>query len=317
MQVIGENRAETPTVSIVIPCYNHGVFLGEAIESVLRWETGAIEIIVVDDGSTDDTPAVIARYPVVRGVRQRNAGLAAARNGGLRLCRGRYVMFLDADDLLLPAAVAHSVRLMDEHLDWAFVSGAFRYADKNAAPISGPIVARRAVDRYAALLRRNYIGMGATVLFRRSVLERVGGFDTTLAACEDWDLHLRIACRYPVGQHREVVALYRRHDTNMSRDAWLMLRTGLTALHRQRRFVRRDPTFRAAYRAGVRFLCQFYGLTEFVRGALVRLVAGRDRAAGLEQLLFLLRHAPRPLLRAIPLCLRRAVAAPFQAARAA
>lgn len=296
-----------PLVSVVIPCHNHGRFLGQAIESVMRQAPRNVEIVVVDDGSTDNTREVMTRYPAVRGIAQANAGLAAARNVGLRASRGHYVVFLDADDLLLPGAVESGVRLLEEHIAWAFVSGGYRYVDKNADPISGPVIARFTDDHYTALLRSNYIAMGATVLFRRSVLDRIGGFDPTLRACEDWDVHLKIARQFPVGQHRAIVALYRRHDSNMSRNPGLMLRTALQVLRRQRRYVRRDPHLRRAYKAGVRLACDFYQAGDFGWGALADLVAGNKRRDAAGRLWFLLVHAPGRLLRSLPNYLGRAV----------
>ena len=100
-RVGADERAEAALVSVVIPCYNQAHFLGEAIESVLAQTYPHLEIVVVDDGSTDNTGEVAARYPGVRYVRQENQGLAAARNTGLRHSSGDYLVFLDADDRLL------------------------------------------------------------------------------------------------------------------------------------------------------------------------------------------------------------------------
>src|SRR5215210_2105808 len=97
--------AGTPLVSVIIPCYNQAHFLGEAIESVLGQSYPNFEIVVVDDGSPDDTAEVAARYPEVRYICQDNQGLSAARNTGLGQSEGEYVVFLDADDRLLPEAL--------------------------------------------------------------------------------------------------------------------------------------------------------------------------------------------------------------------
>src|SRR5688572_30244041 len=97
-------------VTVVIPCYNHGRYLGEAIDSVLRQTWAQVEIIVVDDGSTDDTAQVAGRYDRVRYVHQANSGLAAARNAGARAGSGGHFVFLDADDRLTPAAIESGMR---------------------------------------------------------------------------------------------------------------------------------------------------------------------------------------------------------------
>src|SRR5215211_9350661 len=104
-----ERPAEAGLVSVVIPCYNQAHFLGEAIESVLSQSYRNFEILVVDDGSTDNTSEVASRYERVRIVRQENRGLSGARNRGLREAKGEYVVFLDADDRLLPGALEASL----------------------------------------------------------------------------------------------------------------------------------------------------------------------------------------------------------------
>src|SRR3712207_5573157 len=116
----------TPLVSVVIPCYKQAHFLGEAIESVLAQSYPHFEVVVVDDGSTDNTSEVAARYPGVRCVRQDNQGLAAARNSGLAHSKGEYLLFLDADDRLLPHALEVGVERLEAHPECAFVSGRYR-----------------------------------------------------------------------------------------------------------------------------------------------------------------------------------------------
>src|SRR4051794_23095793 len=124
-------------VSVVIPAFNHAAFLSAAIKSVLGQSDSSYELIVVDDGSTDDTRAVVARYRQVRYVYQENRGLSAARNAGLRLSIGAFVVFLDADDILEPQALAVGRANLVAHPDWAFVSGAHRRVDTELRPI-GP-----------------------------------------------------------------------------------------------------------------------------------------------------------------------------------
>src|ERR671913_1812143 len=117
-------------VSVVIPCYNQAHFLGEAIQSVLSQSYQAFEVIVVDDGSTDDTKEVASAYALedskVRLVRQQNRGLAGARNRGLAEASGEYVVFLDSDDRLLGEALEVGVRELEFHPECAFVSGHYR-----------------------------------------------------------------------------------------------------------------------------------------------------------------------------------------------
>jgi glycosyltransferase involved in cell wall biosynthesis/SAM-dependent methyltransferase len=243
-----------------VPCYNQGQYLGEAIESARDQTYPSLEILVIDDGSTDDTADVAKRYdPAVRYIRQPNGGLAAARNTGLRESVGIYLVFLDADDRLLPRAVEAGIACLRAYPGSAFVSGHYRYIRTDGsihrewAPSNG-----RGTEGYLALLRGNYIGMHATVMYRRDALERVGGFDTTLSACEDYDIYLRIARTCAVGRHDELVAEYRQHGGNMSRDSLLMRRMALAVLRRQWRFVKASGEHRRAYREGVRRWKRYY-----------------------------------------------------------
>src|ERR687889_2943029 len=116
-----------PLVSVVIPCYNQAHFLGEAIESVLAQSYPNFEIIVVDDGSMDDTSEVAGSYPKVRLVRQENQGPSGARNAGLARSEGEYVVCLDADDRLLPEALKTGLKHLEAHPECAFVHGHYRH----------------------------------------------------------------------------------------------------------------------------------------------------------------------------------------------
>src|SRR4030095_13786323 len=110
------------TVSVVITCYNHGHFLREAIESVLAQSYRNFEIILVDDGSTDDTSKIAATYPGVRYIHQKNSGLATARNTGIKHSNGQFVVFLDADDRLVSNALEAGIQHLNANPECAFVS---------------------------------------------------------------------------------------------------------------------------------------------------------------------------------------------------
>jgi glycosyltransferase involved in cell wall biosynthesis len=245
------NESPNLLVSVVIPCYNHACFLGDAIESALGQTYPRVEIIVVDDGSTDNTASVSARYPSVRYIRQNNLGLAAARNTGLRASRGDILVFLDADDRLTPEALEHGVRHLLDSPQSAFVSGRYRYIKEDGSIMHEYSQEPADPDGYAAFLHGNYVGMHATVAYRRSVIEAEGGFNTNLPACEDYDLYLRIARKYPVSLHQHLIAEYRQHGNNMSRDPRLMLKTALSVLRTNQKYVRANRSYLEAYRAGV------------------------------------------------------------------
>jgi glycosyltransferase involved in cell wall biosynthesis len=285
---------ERPLVSVVIPCFNQAHFLGDAIASALAQTYAPVEVIVVDDGSTDDTAAVAARFPGVRYVHRENGGLSAARNTGFRESRGAYLAFLDADDVLLPRAVETALQCLEPSPECAFVSGRFRYVDADGALTVVDVPPNVPADPYLAFLRGNHIGMHATVVYRRAPLEAAHGFDVSLAACEDYDLFLRLAAEHPVLRHDEVVADYRQHGANMSRDLTLMLPTVLAVLRRQWPRARRSAEYRRGYRTGRRTWQMHYGPMAWEE-AVSRWRSGQ-RGAALRLAALLVRHAPRYLL---------------------
>jgi glycosyltransferase involved in cell wall biosynthesis len=276
-------------VSVIIPCYNLSRFLGEAIESVLNQSYRNCEIIVVDDGSIDDTASVATQYPSVNLVRQSNRGFSAARNAGIERSSGDLLVFLDADDRLLPNAIEDGVECLEHNPHCAFVYGRYRLIKEDGSPLSAQIRLARDGD-YLEMLRFNYIGMLATVMYRRAVLEAVKGFDTSVAACEDYDLYLRITRLHSIISQGNVVAEYRQHQSNISSDPELMLRSSLMVLRRQWRFVRGNKAAREAYHQGVRNWQDYYG-TKLIRTILKRIKA-RAWKQVLRGVFILLRYYP-------------------------
>lgn len=248
-----QHSLHIPVVSVVIPCYRQAHFLGEAIESALAQTHRQIEIIVVDDGSPDNTAEVAARYVGVRYIRQENQGLSGARNTGLHASNGQYVVFLDADDRLVPNGVEQGLACFAGNAEWAFVSGHHRYIKADGSLLTEYPPEPIHDEPYYALLVRNYIGMHATVLYRRAIFDQVGAYNTALKSCEDYDLYLRIAQRFPVYRHDHMVAEYRQHNANMSGNAGQMLQTALAVLRGQRTYIQDKPHYIVACRAGVRF----------------------------------------------------------------
>lgn len=252
---------DAPVVSVIVPCFNHGRYLREALASVGTPEVRT-EIIVVDDGSSDSTSEVIATFDTTnefRSVRQHNAGLAAARNRGLRESRGRYIVFLDADDRLVPGAIELGVAKLDERPECAFVFGRCRMMDQDGTVLVTPEQPRIVRDHYRELLRQNYIWMPAMAMFRRDPLERIGGFNSDVNAAADYEMYLHLARHYPVHDHAQVVAHYRKHDGSMSRNAARMLRETLAVMRSQRPFLEGDEASLAAYEEGWRMWQDFYG----------------------------------------------------------
>jgi glycosyltransferase involved in cell wall biosynthesis len=248
-----------PRVSVVIPCFRQAHFLPEAVGSVLAQTHPARDVVVVDDGSPDDVASAVAGFPGVRCLTQQNRGLGAARNAGLADCSGDAVVFLDADDRLLPEALAVGSAALADHPTAAFVWGFNRPIDREGralGPISNPWSAERA--SYADLLTRNVVGPPVGVVFRRSALLACGGFAAGRTKAEDYDLYLRLARTHDIRCHGVLVAEYRHHDAKMSGDDRGMLEGVLAALDAQVEHVRHDATLRRALRRGRRWAWRLY-----------------------------------------------------------
>lgn len=209
----------TPTVSVVIPCYNLGEYLDEAVESVLAQTYQDFEILIVDDGSTDEqTRTLLANYsqPRTRVIRTDNRGLSAAKNTGAARTTGKYLCMLDADDRLDPRYMALSVAALDQDETLAFASHwlrTFGEEEKDWTP---------AACDFPALLDLNTVNGAALV--RREALNAVGGFDESMReGCEDWDFWIALVARGFRGRIiPEVLFHYRRRTGSMSR----MMMTG-------------------------------------------------------------------------------------------
>src|SRR3712207_4505051 len=289
-----EQPLDAALVSVVIPCYNQAHFLNEAIESVLAQSYPNFEIVVVDDGSTDDTSKVAARYPSVRCLRQTNRGLSGARNSGLAASEGEYVVFLDADDRLLPEALEAGVGCLKASPECAFASGRYRFIAEDGSFLREPRERLVEKDSYVALLQRNYIGPPPVVVYRRDVLASVGGFDDSADASADSDMYLRIAARFPICSHEGVVAEYRRHGTNMSSNHAVMLSTSMAVLRKQRKHVKGNKQYEEAYKAGISVRRGAYGdrLVEQVRAHLRQ----REWKRALRGIVVLVRYYPQGIL---------------------
>ncbi|WP_052208592.1 glycosyltransferase [Croceibacterium mercuriale] len=244
------------SISVVIPAYNAAPWLVDAIASVAAQDVPA-EVIVVDDGSTDDTVAVaeragvrVLRHPAARGP-------SAARNSGARAATGDAVLFLDADDRLLPGALAAAAACRTAHPAAAFVYGAHRRVDAAWRPLTPAVLVRCEPDARLAFLRTNCVGMIASALFDRAKLLEAGGFDEALRQCEDYDLFLRLALRWPVACHVRLMAEYRIHGTNASGDPARVLAAAWAV---QARHEPADPAGRAAVARGRREWAVAYAL---------------------------------------------------------
>ncbi|MBM3888790.1 MAG: glycosyltransferase, partial [Verrucomicrobia bacterium] len=208
-------------ISVVIPTYNRAQFLAETIESVLAQVYREFEVIVIDDGSTDNTAEVVARFgDKVRYVPQPNSERAVSRNHGLRLATGEFLAFLDSDDCWEKQALIEMVKSLRANPAAAFtaVSCSIVGADSRVLSVFYPGGGVEGVLPHAfhQLLRTNVVGSPSAVLLRRSVLERWGSFDENrgLLGVEDWELWARLAFHAPIVCRRWPLVRYRRHFSN-------------------------------------------------------------------------------------------------------
>ena len=268
----------TPLVSVIVPAFNVGNYVAETLNSVLDQSHAQREIIVVDDGSTDDTPQRLERYrSAIRYVRQANAGQGGARNTGLAIASGDYIAFLDADDLWLPHTLEVQLGVAARHPESGLIAcdGVTFEGDAILADrlLRGPLASRIPPEGeltghfYRDLVLDNTITSPSQTLIPRAVVEHVGPVSTGNQST-DWEYHLRIASTYPITLHARQLVRYRYRATSaagpleLRRFRWTLrnipvlrqqLRSCASAdrpfvLQRLKRQTRRQA--RAAYRFG-------------------------------------------------------------------
>jgi len=209
-------------VSVVVPSYNSAAYLPDAIDSALNQTIAPLEVIVVDDGSTDETAQVLERYQGrIRAVFQENRGPAAARNRGIAEARGGLIAFLDADDVWLPEKLEKQLCCLEEHPQAALVHSQLYYWDTETGEKSTRRHHRRheyAGRCYHRLFLKPSV-LPSTMIVRQECLAEVGGFDERIrrASAEDYDLCLRIARQYEFAFVDEPLILYRRHASNSTK----------------------------------------------------------------------------------------------------
>ena len=218
-------------ISVIIPAYNQAHYLAAAIQSVLDQTFFDFEILVINDGSTDQTGQVVTGFKDRRiyYYYQENKGLSAARNTGIRHAIGKYITFLDADDLFLPEKLACEVALFAGDPKLGFVAGQAIMIDSIGKSL-GLMSPETLPDDPIKLLMGNPLHVGS-VLVRREWLEQVGPFGESLRACEDWDMWLRLAqAGCPMKGLAVPVSQYRVHPAQMTRGAERMRTASLAVL---------------------------------------------------------------------------------------
>ena len=237
-----------PTVSVVISAYNYGRFLREAIDSALRQTRPPHEVIVVDDGSTDETPEVAKRYEgKIHYIRTENRGVAAARNTGVAAAEGNLIALLDGDDRWVLTKLERQVESFAAAPDLGLVHAGSRIFDQNTGETLCEILPEPQTD-LLSLLRWCGISLSSALIPRR-VFQEVGGFDERLRNAEDWDLWIRVAARHPVQPLREVLIEYRDHGQNKSRQIERRLQCCLALLDKAQRSYATQPECLEAIRS--------------------------------------------------------------------
>ena len=270
---LSRHRALTapPLVSIVIPAYNAAPYIAETLESALAQTHARREIIVIDDGSTDDTEIRVAPYlSRIRYRRQANAGTAAARNTGLRMATGDYIAFLDADDIWQTEKLEIQLRMAARHPESCMiVCDGVDFGEGIVASerlLRGPLASRLDQEPsgtltgrfYSDLIQRNAITCPAQTLIPRAVADRVGPVLEKIPPCEDWEYNLRIAHEGPITFHRDPLVRYRRIQTSVSgpsnRRSFAYTLSGIFVLRRHMLLCSTDerPVVRRSLREHVR-----------------------------------------------------------------
>lgn len=231
----------TPLVSVIIPAYNAEKFIAETLDSVFAQTYRPIEVIVVDDGSTDRTAEIVQNYQTSKTnktnetnkthliyMHQQNSGPSKARNTGIKAAKGEYIAFLDADDLWLPEKIESQVAMMVKYPEVGMLCGNMVDFDENGQKgtshfekhnrselyFGDPIFV---IDPFRKILSKNFVST-PTVIVRRSVLEQVGLFDLDFRFSEDYLLWLRFAKATKVAYQTDVMTLRRKHAFNLTND---------------------------------------------------------------------------------------------------
>ena len=216
---------QNPKVTVRISAYNHSAFVEQAVRSVVDQTYEDFELIVIDDGSTDETPFILERLSKLYGFyfeRQSNMGVSKTLNKITNIAKGEYISGVASDDYYHPRKLELLVPILERHPHAAVVHAAADFVDRDGSKINSSQYARKQSEKmdgnifHSLLVRGCYID-GPTTVIRKEALEAVGGYDEG-CPIEDWDMWLKLAKRYQFLYHPEVVAFYRCHGANTYRD---------------------------------------------------------------------------------------------------
>lgn len=222
-----------PKVSVIIPAYNAAKFISSTIESVLQQTFTEIELIIINDGSTDDTEHIALKFTEldnrVRVISVENSGVSAARNTGMSAAKGEYLALLDADDLMSPTSIEERLQRFKED-DFGLVHCDLKIIDEHGKP-TGEIksgLEGRVLDDLLAW-KRTVIPTPSSVIFKKSVFEQIGGFEVQLSNNADQEFFYRVAAKFNIGRVQKPLGMYRVHQHQMHKNIDLMYRDTLLA----------------------------------------------------------------------------------------
>ncbi len=267
---------KSPVVSVIIPTYNRSGMVIQAVESVMAQDFRDFELIIVDDGSTDNTPERLSPFKNrVRYIYQENRGVSAARNKGINMASGRLIAFLDSDDLWLPGKLACQVRFFDSNKQ-ALICQTEEIWIRNGIRVNP----KKRHQKESGMIYERFLALclvsPSAVMMRKELFDIVGCFDEDLPACEDYDLWLRVGCRFPVHLIDEPLIVKRGgHEDQLSRTPGLdrfrifsickMIESGLLSTDQHRASVRMLKEKCLIYAAGCRKRGRHEEADEFTR----------------------------------------------------
>jgi glycosyltransferase involved in cell wall biosynthesis len=275
--------ASTSLVSIIIPCYNYGHLLAETLQNVQAQSYTHWECLVVDDGSTDNTPSVAQAFAAAdarfRYIQQANAGTSAAKNTGLQQAKGAFIQFLDADDLLAPQKLSLQVAYLQQHPEVGIVYSNVRYFDhQDPSRLSRSFDMRDKAWMACAsggkeqmlplFMVRNQMVISAP-LCRAEIIKAAGTFDTRLKGCEDWEFWIRCAATGAVfhyDEREEVLTYIRVHPASATQNISTMLTGELSMRHSVQRGVPLSPKSRQINARTIRVLKSVLAFSKLYKG---------------------------------------------------
>jgi glycosyltransferase involved in cell wall biosynthesis len=228
-----------PKVSVIIPTYNNARHISDAIDSVLEQTVHDIEILIIDDGSVDNTKEILKKYSSrIKYIYQENKGVSAARNRGIKEARGKYVAFLDADDIWFPSKTDRQLSLFERNRHVGLVSAFMDTIDENGLPLGQKKPGKKPGSRYETAIV-NGSPAPSTFMVKRECFDMVGLFDENISIFEDLDIYIRIAERYAIVVMDEILGSYRVHSSNTTKNDYGLY---INQVNLAMKWISRSPT---------------------------------------------------------------------------